>query len=156
MSTENDTQVNKSSVPVGSGTCNYPWVYQISIPGMVVWIGLTSIDSCVSSLAIRSGTIRRCGIIGGALFGRSASLCRWALRSPSTQVSPSAEETPPLGCLCKSLLLPSDQDVALLAPPAPCLLAHCHVSCHNDNGLWNSETINLWNYKPAPIKCFLL
>ena len=33
------------------------------------------------------------------------------------------------------LLLPVDQDVELSAPPAPCLPAHCHVSCHGDNGL---------------------
>jgi hypothetical protein len=32
-------------------------------------------------------------------------------------------------------LLPVDQDVELSAPPAPSLLACCHASHHNDNGL---------------------
>ena len=32
-------------------------------------------------------------------------------------------------------LLPTNQDVELLAlSPAPCLPAHCYVSCHIDNG----------------------
>jgi hypothetical protein len=35
-----------------------------------------------------------------------------------------------------SLLLAVDLDVELSAPsPAPCLPAHCHASCHDDNGL---------------------
>ena len=33
------------------------------------------------------------------------------------------------------LLLPADQDVELLAPPAPCLPAYCHASHHHDNEL---------------------
>ena len=34
------------------------------------------------------------------------------------------------------LLLPSDQDVEVLAlSPAPSLPACCHASCHDDNGL---------------------
>ena len=33
-------------------------------------------------------------------------------------------------------LLPADPDVELSAPsPAPCLSAHYHASCHDDNGL---------------------
>jgi hypothetical protein len=28
-----------------------------------------------------------------------------------------------------------DKDVELSAPPAPCLPAHCHASCNDDNGL---------------------
>lgn len=39
--------------------------------------------------------------------------------------------------------------VELSALPAPRLPASCHASYH-DNGL------NLWNYKPAQIKCFIL
>jgi len=84
--------------------------------------------------------------------GRSVTLWRWTLRS-YVHTPPHAEETfSPLGCLWKtvSLWLASDQDVELLAPPTPCLLAGCHAFCHDDNGL------NLWSCKPAPIRCFLL
>ena len=34
-----------------------------------------------------------------------------------------------------SLLLPTDQDVELSAPSAPCLPERCHAFHHNDNGL---------------------
>ena len=48
------------------------------------------------------------------------------------------------------LLLPVDSDVELSALSlALCLPAYCHVTHHDDNRL------NLWNCKPAPIKCFL-
>jgi hypothetical protein len=40
-----------------------------------------------------------------------------------------------------------DEDVELSAPPAPCLPACCHASCHDNNEL------NLWTSKPEPIKC---
>jgi hypothetical protein len=46
--------------------------------------------------------------------------------------------------------LPLDQDVELLAPPAPSLSAPCHASHHDNNGL------DLSNCKPAPMKCFVL
>jgi hypothetical protein len=46
--------------------------------------------------------------------------------------------------------LPSEQDVELSAPPAPCLPGSCHAFCLHDNGL------NLWTCKPAPIKCLLI
>jgi hypothetical protein len=39
------------------------------------------------------------------------------------------------------------QELELSVPPAPLLPACCHASHHYDNGL------NLWTYKPAPIKC---
>ena len=48
------------------------------------------------------------------------------------------------------LLLPADQDRELSAPPVPCLPGCHHVCHHGDNGL------NIWNCKPAPIKCFPL
>jgi hypothetical protein len=51
--------------------------------------------------------------------------------------------------MAHSLLLTMHQNVEILAPPAPCLPGCCHASCHDDNGL------NLWNCKPAPIKCSL-
>jgi hypothetical protein len=43
----------------------------------------------------------------------------------------------PPGCLqnTASFWLPSDQDVELLAAPAPYLAAGCHASRHDDNGL---------------------
>jgi hypothetical protein len=37
--------------------------------------------------------------------------------------------------------LPSDQDVELLTPPAPCLPAHCHASHYDD------FVLDLWNCK---------
>jgi len=43
--------------------------------------------------------------------------------------------------------LPLEQDVELLAPPAPCLPGCCHASSHDDYGQ------NLGTSKPAPIKC---
>jgi len=39
--------------------------------------------------------------------------------------------------------LPSEPDVELSAPPAPCLPGCCHASCHDDNGL------NLSIHKPS-------
>jgi hypothetical protein len=45
------------------------------------------------------------------------------------------------------LLLLVDQDVKVSALPVSCLPACCHASCLDGNGL------NLWNWKPAPIKC---
>ena len=44
-----------------------------------------------------------------------------------TQATPSVAHSP--------LLLPLDQDIGLLAPPAPCLPGCCHASRHDDNGL---------------------
>ena len=51
------------------------------------------------------------------------------------QAPSSVESEPSPGCLQKtiSILLPSDQDAELLAPPAPCLPAHCHASHYGDN-----------------------
>jgi hypothetical protein len=42
--------------------------------------------------------------------------------------------------------LSSEQDIELSGPSVPCLLGHCHTSCHDDNGL------NLRTRKQAPIK----
>lgn len=48
------------------------------------------------------------------------------------------------------LLLPVDQDVAVSAPPVPCLPVILHILCHDGDGL------NLSQCKPATIKCFPL
>jgi hypothetical protein len=69
-----------------------------------------------------SGTVRRCGLVGG-----SVPLCRWALRSPSAQSLPS--EAKLLSWLPVEDSVPSDQDVEL---SAPCLPGHCH----DNNGLY--------------------
>ena len=80
---------------------------------MVAGIGMGPTDSCVSMVAIGSGTIRRCGLVG-----RSMSLCRWTLRS----LCPSSVQ-----CGTRvSFFLPSEQDIELLVPSlAPVC---CHVS----------------------------
>jgi hypothetical protein len=51
---------------------------------------------------------------------------------------------------CKTVFsfLPSEQDVELSAPPAPCLPGGCHASHHDDTGL------NLWTCKPANFSQF--
>ena len=61
-----------------------------------------------------SGTVRRCGLVGGSL-----SLWRWALRSSSK--FPESQTL--------------DEDVELSAPPAPHLSESCHASCYDDDGL---------------------
>lgn len=33
--------------------------------------------------------------------------------------------------MVQNLLLPEDQDVELLIPPAPCLPTRCHAFCHD-------------------------
>ena len=78
--------------------------------------------TCLNARPIGSGTIRRCGLVGG-----SVSLWGRALRYPMLKLHPEWNSF---------LLMPADQDVELSAPsPAPCLPAHCHASCHDDNGL---------------------
>ena len=80
---------------------------------------------------VGSGTIRRRG-----LAGESVSLCCLALRTPSFQAPPSAEETLlRLPAEDSLLLLTLDRDVELLAPTAPCLFGSCHAACHDDNGM---------------------
>jgi len=75
--------------------------------------------------------LERYGLVGG-----SVSLCRKALRSPSTQALSSVEETH-LRAACRrvSFWLPLEQDEELLAPSASCLPACRHASCHYDNGV---------------------
>ena len=68
-----------------------------------------------------TGTIRRCGLVGG-----SVSLWRWALRSHIfiyVQAMPSETD---------HFLLSSDQDVEFSATsPAPCLPVFHHIpNCH--------------------------
>jgi hypothetical protein len=75
----------------------------------------------------------RCGVVG-----RSVSVCHCG--GGLRELPPSCLRIPVSSCL------PSEQDVELSAPPAPCLAGCCHASCFDDNGL------NLWNCKPAPIK----
>jgi hypothetical protein len=79
-----------------------------------------------------SGTIRRCGLVGGSM-----SLWGWGF----------------WGYICSSSAQCGRQSFCCLqikmqnspAPPAPGLPEPCHASHHDDNGL------NLWNCKPAPI-----
>jgi hypothetical protein len=94
-------------------------------------------------LALLVGMALLCGLVGG-----SVSPWRWSLRSPGAQAPPNVVRNPPSSCLWKSLLLPLDQCVELLAFPGQCLPEHYHASCHDDNGL------NLWTCKLASIKCF--
>ena len=74
------------------------------------------------------------------------SLCRHGLRSTTSQVLPSVEETLLLAaCGRQPFWLPSDQVVEPSILIAPCLPGCCPASHHYDNGL------NLWKCKPAPI-----
>jgi hypothetical protein len=63
--------------------------------------------------------------------GGSASLWGRALKASSAQALPSVDET----LLLVSSWTPSDQDVELSAPPAPCLPGCCRASHHDVNGL---------------------
>lgn len=73
----------------------------------------------------------------------------WSCWRKCITVGVALEVPPSWGRVCLSWLQ-SDQDAQLSAPSwAPCLSGHCHVSCHDDNGL------NLRNYKPATTKFFL-
>jgi hypothetical protein len=81
-------------------------------------------------LAIGSGIIRRCGLIGGAvalLEEMCHCICRWALGSPVLRLHPVWKIV--------SSLLPSNHNIELLVPPAPCLPGHCHASHSDGNGL---------------------
>jgi hypothetical protein len=97
-----------------------------------------------------TGTIRRCGLVkvgvalleevchcGGGFWGL---ICLSCAQHGIAVSSWQPEEDYPL-------LLPVDQDVELLAPPTPCLPAHCHASHHDNSGL------NLRTCEPAPIVC---
>jgi hypothetical protein len=64
----------------------------------------------------------RCDLVGGSL-----SLVEAGFEISYAQATPSVAHT--------LLLLPGDQEVEFSALPAPCLPAHCHASCHDDNGL---------------------
>jgi hypothetical protein len=81
--------------------------------------------------SIESGTIRRYGLVGvGGL------LWWWALRLKPRPVQMRAFSQLPAEDNMASSSLPLDQDAELSAsPPAPCLPARCHASCHDDNGL---------------------
>jgi hypothetical protein len=115
-------------------------IYDGVLDVVVVWIGLAPIDSWVWILGHREWHYwevwpywRRCNLVGG-----SVSLCRWALRAPMSSLYPVWKKVSSWQSL--------DQDVELSAPsPTPCL----PVYRHDDNGP------NLWNCKPAPVKCLL-
>jgi len=68
---------------------------------------------CLNAWPLESGTIRRYGLVGGSVSPRSG------LEVSNAQALPSVAHS--------LLQLPSDQDVELSAPPAPCLPAHCHA-----------------------------
>ena len=92
-----------------------------------------------------SGTIKRCGLVGG-----SASLWGVGL-SAMLKLYPGRRDPPP-DCLQKTVSswLPLDQDLELMAPPAQSNPAQCNASHLDDNGL------NPRNCKPASIKCLPL
>jgi len=97
---------------------------------------------CLNAWSIGSGTMRMGDLIGvGVALLEEGCHCGGGLRDLiygkallSVAQSPSAA----CGSRHRKLLAPS---------PAPCLSAHCHASCHDDNGL------NLYNCKPVSIKC---
>jgi hypothetical protein len=85
--------------------------------------------------AHRSGTVRRCGLgrVGVALLEwvcpcwRKCGTVEVGFEVFYAQAMPSVEHS--------LLLLLVNQDLELLTPSAPCLLARCHGSRHDDNGL---------------------
>jgi hypothetical protein len=86
-------------------------------------------------------------LLGGVALLEEVSLCELGLWGPMLKLCPWWERDLPPGWPKKtiSLGLTSNQDVELLAPPAPSLSACCHASYHDDNGLC------LWICKPAAI-----
>ena len=105
---------------------------------VVVWIKMTPIGLCIGVLGHQGVAlferIRRYSLIGGSMpLGMGFEVSKSPFQAQSF-----------------SLLLPVDLDVEFLATSlAPCLPG-CYHSSLRDNGL------NLWNCKPAPVKCFLL
>ena len=79
---------------------------------------------------IGSGTVRRCGLVGG-----SVSLWGQASRSPVLKLCPKKNQASWLPVEDSYLLLSLDQVGQLSAPLAPCLPGCCHVSHHDYNGL---------------------
>ena len=76
---------------------------------------------CVALLGEEWPYWRRCGLVRESTSQESQSFeVTYAQARPS---------------VAYDLLLLSDQDVELSAPPAPYLPAHCHASYHDDNGL---------------------
>ena len=73
---------------------------------------------CLNAWPTGSGTIRRCGLVGGSVTVEEGFEVIY------TQAMPSVIDS--------LLMLPVDQDVEISAlSPAPCLPAHCQ----DDNGL---------------------
>jgi len=75
-------------------------------------------------LAIRSFTVRKCG-----LFVGSMSLCRWALMSPLLRICAMQKKVSSSHSVENIfIVLPFDQDEDLLPPPATCPQVHSHDS----------------------------
>ena len=58
-------------------------------------VGTFSLDDCGDLNMLSPWEV---ALLGGGLVGGSVSLCRWALRTLSAQVPPSAKETVSPGC----------------------------------------------------------
>ena len=98
---------------------------------------------CLTLWPLGNDTIRSYNIVGiGVALLEGVCHCGsrlWLLISSSSSY------------LTGSLLwLPTVQDKLPAPSPAPCLPSWCSASHHKDHGL------NLWNCKPASIKCFPL
>lgn len=89
------------------------------------------------------------------IVGGSMSQCRQPLRAPS--IGANIREVLLLdACRRKSPRLILDQDVELLALPAPCLSGYCHASHHDDNRLTVSQTqLNAFLYKTGLVQVSL-
>jgi hypothetical protein len=85
-------------------------------PGLVVWLGLSPIDSCLSAWPTGSGTTGRSGLVGG-----SVSLWEWALRLSMFKLCPVWNESLLLGAFgsrCRILGSSSTMSAWML----PCFL----------------------------------
>jgi hypothetical protein len=71
------------------------------------------------------GTIRRCGLVEvGVTLLEEVCYCGVGFETLFLAT---------LQTVCP--WLPFSEDADPLSPPAPCLPAHCHASCDDDNGL---------------------
>jgi hypothetical protein len=93
--------------------------------------GLNMLDPWEVALLGDVACWNRCGLFGGSMSLHRPRL--WGLLV--LKLHPARVLLAAFGSRCSPLL------------PALCLPGHCHVSCHDDNGL------NLWTCKPALIKC---
>lgn len=91
---------------------------------------------------LQSNTVRRYGIVGVSVAPWE-EVCQWGgiwgFKSSSHAQYHSL------------FLMPANLDVECpVTSPAPCL-STCNYASHHDN-----NRLNLWNRKPAPMKCFTL